>query len=146
MKKISVIILGLFSATVFAGECDINLETTDSMAYKTNEITLKKSCQEVTLNFKNNGTLAKAVMGHNVVISKKADMDAVIKDGMTAGLANNYVKNKDSRVVAATNVIGGGESTSVKFKLNGLTTNEPYVFYCSFPGHAAVMKGNVKFN
>jgi azurin len=146
MKKMSVILLGLFATSVYAGECDINIEATAAMAFITKEITVKKSCQEVTLNFKNNGTLAKAVMGHNVVISKKSDMEAVNKDGMTAGLANNYVKNKDPRVVVATNVIGGGESTSVKFKVSNFNTNEPYIFYCSFPGHAAVMKGNVKFN
>jgi len=116
------------------------------MAYNTKEITVKKSCEEVTLNFKVNGTLPKAVMGHNVVITKKPDMDAVLKDGIAAGLNGNYVKAKDVRVVVATNVIGGGESTSVKFKSAVFNTNEPYVFVCSFPGHSSVMKGNVKFN
>jgi azurin len=116
------------------------------MAYNTKEITVKKSCEEVTLNFKNNGTLPKAVMGHNVVITKKPDMDAVLKDGLAAGLNSNYVKAKDTRVVVATNVIGGGESTSVKFKSSAFNTAETYVFVCSFPGHSSVMKGNVKFN
>lgn len=145
MKKIIIIFFGLFTTTVFAGECDVNLETTQSMAYKTNEIVIKKSCSEVTLNFKNNGTMPKAVMGHNVVISKKSDMDAVLKDGMALGLAKNYIKDNDGRVVVASNVMGGGESTSVKFKTSAMNTNEPYVFFCSFPGHSAVMKGNVKF-
>jgi azurin len=116
------------------------------MAYTTKEITIKKTCEEVTLNFKVNGTLSRTVMGHNVVITKKADMDAVVKDGIAAGLDNNYVKVNDMRVVVATNVIGGGESTSVKFKLSAFNTNEPYVFVCSFPGHSSIMKGNVKFN
>jgi len=146
MKKISVILLGLFTTSVYAGECDINVEATKAMAYTTKEITVKKSCEEVTLNFKVNGTLSRTVMGHNVVITKKVDMDAVVKDGMAAGLDNNYVKVNDMRVVVATNVIGGGESTSVKFKLSAFNTNEPYVFVCSFPGHSSIMKGNVKFN
>ena len=146
MKKMSVILLGLFATSVYAGECDINLEATAAMAYNIKEITVKKSCEEVTLNFKVNGTLPKAVMGHNVVITKKPDMDAVLKDGIAAGLNKNYVKVNDMRVVVATNVIGGGESTSVKFKSSVFNTNEPYVFVCSFPGHSSVMKGNVKFN
>ncbi len=146
MKKMSVILLGLFATSVYAGECDINLEATAAMAYNTKEITVKKSCEEVTLNFKVNGTLAKAVMGHNVVITKKPDMDAVLKDGIVAGLNKNYVKVNDMRVVVATNVIGGGESTSVKFKSSVFNTSEPYVFVCSFPGHSSVMKGNIKFN
>ena len=146
MKKMLVILLGLFATSVYAGECDINIEATAAMAYNTKEITVKKSCEEVTLNFKVNGTFPKAVMGHNVVITKKPDMDAVLKDGIAAGLNGNYVKAKDVRVVVATNVIGGGESTSVKFKSALFNTNEPYVFVCSFPGHSSVMKGNVKFN
>ena len=76
MKKISVILLGLFATSVYAGECDINVEATKAMAYTTKEITVKKSCEEVTLNFKVNGTLSRTVMGHNVVITKKVDMDA----------------------------------------------------------------------
>lgn len=146
MKYISVIFLGLFATSIYAGECDINLEATATMAYNTKEILVKKSCEEVTLNFKNNGTLPKAVMGHNVVITKKSDMDAVLKDGLAAGLNSNYVKVKDPRVVVSTNVIGGGESTSVKFKSNVFNTSELYMFVCSFPGHSSVMKGNVKFN
>ena len=146
MKKISLIVLGLFATSVYAGDCDINLEATTAMAFTTNEIIIKKSCEEVTINLKVNGTLSRTVMGHNVVFTKKADMDAVVKDGIAAGLNNNYVKAKDKRVVVATQVIGGGESTSVKFKPIAFNTNEPYVFFCSFPGHSSIMKGNVKFN
>lgn len=48
MKK-NASFLGLFSANVFAGECDVNLETVQSMAYKTNEIVINKSRSEVRL-------------------------------------------------------------------------------------------------
>lgn len=88
--------------------------------------------------------MSKSVMGHNVVISKTADMQAVISDGMTAGLANQYVKPKDARVIGYTNVIGGGESTSAKIKLSNVKASESYSFFCSFPGHGAVMKGVFK--
>jgi len=144
MKNTFVVLLSLFATSVFAGECDINLESTESMAFKTKEIIVNKNCAEVTLNFKNNGTLPKAVMGHNAVISKKSDMNAVVNDGIAAGLKNNYVKTGDKRVVVATTVIGGGESTSIKFKPDTIKPNEDYVFFCSFPGHSAVMKGIVK--
>lgn len=43
MKKMSVILLGLFATSVYAGECDINIEATAAMAYNTKEITVKKS-------------------------------------------------------------------------------------------------------
>jgi azurin len=72
-------------------------------------------------------------------------MQAVLMDGSAAGLDNNYVKVSDARVVVNTKVIGGGESASVKFNLSKVKVSDSYMFFCSFPGHAGVMKGNVKF-
>ena len=46
-------------------------------------------------------------------------------------------------VVAHTRLIGGGESTSVAFPVSKLQGGGPWVFFCSFPGHAALMKGTV---
>ena len=74
-----------------------------------------------------------------------SDMQAVLMDGSAAGLDNNYVKVNDARVVVNTKVIGGGESASVKFNLSKVKVSDSYMFFCSFPGHAGVMKGNVKF-
>ena len=134
----------LFTNAAAAGECDVNVEATAAMAFNVKEIAVPKKCKEITLNLKNTGTMAKAMMGHNVVISKTADMQAVIADGNTAGLANQYVKPADPRVIGHTAVIGGGEATSVKIKLAGVKAAEAYSFYCSFPGHGMVMKGVFK--
>lgn len=134
----------MFANVAFAGACDVNVEATAAMAFNVKEIAVPKTCKEITLNLKNTGTMAKAVMGHNVVISKTSDMQAVINDGMKAGLASNYVKAKDTRVIGYTNVIGGGESTSVKIKLGSVKATDSYTFYCSFPGHSGVMKGVFK--
>lgn len=67
-------------------------------------------------------------------------MDA---DGAKAGLASNYIKPGDTRVLARTKVIGGGETTSVTFKSVRLKIGTDYVFFCSFPGHSAAMHGTV---
>ena len=148
LKKIlgATVVLSFISSAAFAGECDVSIEATASMAYSTKEITVNKTCKEVNLTLKNAGTMPKAVMGHNLVISKKADMQAVLADGNTAGLAKNFVKDNDDRVIAHTAVIGGGESATVKFKTDKLNTKDAFAFFCSFPGHAAVMNGVVKVN
>lgn len=138
------VLLSLLSVSAFAGQCDVTLDATASMAFSTKDISVSKSCKEVTLTLKNTGTFAKAVMGHNLVIAKKTDMQAVIDDGGVAGLAKNYVKDNDARVIAHTPVIGGGETTTIKFKLDKLDAKEVYAFFCSFPGHAMVMKGVFK--
>ena len=129
---------------VYAAACDLNVEVSAAMAYSVKSIDVPKSCKSFNISLKVNGTMAKAVMGHNIVISKEADKDAVAADGVTAGLPNNYLKVKDARVIAGSSVIGGGEKTSVKFDVSKLNAKEKYVFFCSFPGHSAIMKGVVK--
>jgi azurin len=146
--KLSILAMSISSAmfanVAFAGACDVNVEATAAMAFNVKEIAVPKTCKEITLNLKNTGTMAKAVMGHNIVISKTSDMQAVINDGINAGLASNYVKPNDARVIGYTSVIGGGESTSVKIKLASVKATDSYSFYCSFPGHGSVMKGVFK--
>ncbi len=80
-------------------------------------------------------------MGHNWVLTTEADFKGVAMDGGSAGLKNNYLKEGDTRVLAATAIIGGGESTSVTFSTDGLTAGTAYTFFCSFPGHWGIMKG-----
>ena len=82
-------------------------------------------------------------MGHNVVVAKTADMKGIDADGIKAGLDANYVKAGDTRVIAHSKVIGGGESTSVKIPVAKLSGDGPYSFFCSFPGHSALMKGTI---
>lgn len=62
---------------------------------------------------------------------------------MQAGAANQYVKAGDPRVLAATRIVGGGESTSVKFSTAKLKNGESYTYVCTFPGHSAVMLGRL---
>lgn len=138
------LLVSVLSSVALAGQCEVTLDATNNMAFTTKEIAVAKSCKEVSITLKNTGTFAKAIMGHNLVISKKADMQAVIEDGNAAGLAKNYVKENDDRVIAHTIVIGGGETASVKFKLDKVDTKDTYSFFCSFPGHATVMKGVFK--
>lgn len=146
-KLVSVgILFSLASSIAQATECNIAVDATAGMAFSVKEITIDKKCKEVNLTFKNLGNLPKAAMGHNVVITKKADMQAVLTDGSAAGLSNNYLKVNDDRVIAHTVLLGGGESASIKFKTDKLSSKENYAFFCSFPGHASVMNGIVKVN
>ena len=133
----------LSSQAFAAAACNLNVEVTEAMAYTVKNIDVPKSCKAFTINLKAQGTMAKTVMGHNIVITKEADKEGVIEDGGKAGAASNYLKAKDARVVAGSSVIGGGESTSVKFKVKKLNAKDKYVFFCSFPGHGAIMKGVV---
>ena len=82
-------------------------------------------------------------MGHNWVLTKTADYTAVANAGMAAGLDKDYLPVDDKRIIAHTKVIGGGESTSVKFPVSKLTKGGDYTFFCSFPGHYGLMRGKL---
>lgn len=131
-------------AAFSAENCSVEIEANDQMRFNLETIEVSKACAEFTVTLRHVGQLARNVMGHNVVITATEDMDDVNRDGMQAGLDNNYVAPDDARVIAHTKVIGGGETASMTFNPSELKEGTPYSFFCSFPGHAAIMNGVVK--
>lgn len=129
------------AATV--ADCATTIEGNDAMQFNVGSIAVPASCTEFTITLNHTGTLAELAMGHNVVVTSEADMAGVAADGITAGVDAGYVKAGDARVVAKTDVIGGGETTSVTFPVSKLQSGGPYVFFCSFPGHSSIMKGTI---
>lgn len=123
--------------------CATQIEGNDAMQFNVGSIVVPASCANFTINLKHAGQMPVAAMGHNVVIAKTSDMQGVEADGMGAGVASNYVKEGDTRVVAHTKLVGGGESTSVTFAVSKIKDGGPYDFFCSFPGHASMMKGSI---
>ncbi|MGF0333704.1 azurin [Ectopseudomonas toyotomiensis] len=136
-------LLGLASTPLLAAECAVDVESTDQMTFNTQAISVSKSCKTFTVNLKHTGSLPKTAMGHNWVLSKTADMPGVATDGISAGPDASYLKAGDERVIAHTDLIGGGESTSVTFDVGKLAAGEDYSFFCSFPGHYSLMKGSL---
>jgi azurin len=136
-------LLGLASTPLLAAECAVDVESTDQMTFNTQAISVSKSCKSFTVNLKHTGSLPKTAMGHNWVLSKTADMPGVATDGISAGPDASYLKAGDERVIAYTDLIGGGESTSVTFDVSKLAAGEDYSFFCSFPGHYSLMKGSL---
>ena len=130
------------AAAPAAGNCATTVESNDNMQFNTKDIQVSKACKEFTITLKHTGTQPKSGMGHNIVISKAEDMDGVLKDGATAGADADYVKAGDARIVGHTKLIGGGEEASVTVDPAKLA-NGSYKFYCSFPGHGALMNGTV---
>ena len=125
-------------------DCATTIEGNDAMRFNVNSITVPSSCSEFTINLQHTGQLPVAAMGHNVVITSASDMQAVAADGLAAGADNDYVKPDDERVIAHTELVGGGESTSVSFPVSAIQDGGPYEFFCSFPGHSALMKGTIQ--
>ena len=124
-------------------DCATEIEGNDAMQYNVGSIAIPASCTNFKITLKHAGTMPVGAMGHNVVIAATSDMQGIEADGIAAGAANNYVKPGDTRVIAHTKLVGGGESDSVSFPVDKLKAGGPYEFFCSFPGHATVMKGTI---
>jgi azurin len=75
-------------------------------------------------------------MGHNFVLLTKGTDIAKFATAAMNAKATEYIPSKG--VIAHTKLIGGGESTTIKFTVSAKGT---YDFICSFPGHYAMMKG-----
>ena len=126
-----------------ASGCEIEIDSNDAMQFNTRSITVPSSCTDFTVTLHHVGKMPVAAMGHNVVITTAGDMAGVAADGMAAGLESGFLKPDDDRVIAATDMIGGGETTSVTFAVSELQGGDEYRFFCSFPGHSALMNGTI---
>ncbi len=131
----------LATGSSMANECELSINSTDQMQYDQQELSVPSSCETVKLTLNHTGKLPINVMGHNWVLSTSDDFQKVAQAGMSAGADNNYVPKDDARVLASTKVIGGGDSTSITFSLDKMDAAGSYTFFCSFPGHWAIMKG-----
>ena len=126
------------------GSCQQVIEGNDMLQFNLKEMVVSANCKEVTVTLKHTGAMPANVMGHNWVLTNNTDFMPVAQTGGAAGIDNNYVPVGDQRVLAATTIIGGGQETSVTFSIDSLVVGDDYTFFCSFPGHYAIMKGAFK--
>lgn len=132
-----------FTLPSHAAECSTTVEGNDAMQYNTDNINIPASCKTFEVTLKHTGQLPVTVMGHNMVITKTDDIHAVDAAGTKAGADNEYVPQDDPRVIAHSDLVGGGESTTFSIPVAKLSADGKYSFFCSFPGHVALMKGTI---
>jgi len=148
MKKtlmtLALLAAGGIAAPAMAADCAVTVEGNDQMQFNVKNIEVPKSCKSYTVTLKHVGKMPKSSMGHNFVLTTAADATAAAADGMKAGAAADYVKAGDTRVLAHSKVVGGGESTTVAIDVSKLKAGTDYTYFCSFPGHSFIMKGALK--
>lgn len=142
MRKLFLFAL-LFAGAAHADNCSIDLKADDAMKFDKTDVTVSAACATITITLAHVGKLPVAAMGHNVVIAASGDVQALGTAGMSAGAAANYVPPGDARVLAHTPLVGGGGTTTATFPGKVLKAGGDYTFFCSFPGHWAIMKGKV---
>ena len=148
MKKtlmtLAVLAAGVMAPPAMAADCAITIEGNDQMQFNIKNVEVPKSCTKYTMTLKHTGKMPKSSMGHNIVLTTTADANAAAADGMKAGMAADYVKPGDSRVIGYSKMIGGGETTTFDFDVAKLKAGTEYTYLCSFPGHSFIMRGVLK--
>ena len=148
MKKtlmtLAVLAAGVMATPAMAADCAITIEGNDQMQFNIKNVEVPNSCTKYTMTLKHTGKMPKSSMGHNIVLTTTADANAAAADGMKAGMAADYVKPGDSRVIGYSKMIGGGETTTFDFDVAKLKAGTEYTYLCSFPGHSFIMRGVLK--
>lgn len=127
-----------------APSCSIEVEGRPGKKFSPDHIDVDPACQTFTVHLKHVGKKNKEEAGHNWVLVKAADIEPVIQDGLKTGVATDFLPKNDSRVLAKTVMLGGGERASVSFPVDRLRAGETYTYFCSFPKHAMHMRGTLR--
>lgn len=140
---LAVALLAAAGAAHAAPNCTVKLKGDDRMQFDQKTVTVSASCKTITLELTHTGKMPVQAMGHNIVVAASADVNAVNAAGMKAGAAANYVPKGDAKVLGATAMAGGGQTVKATLPGSKLKAGGDYSFFCSFPGHAAIMKGKL---
>src|SRR5215831_6766560 len=138
-------LLLLASGLAYADPCKLALESNDQMQFSVRELVVPSDCGEVEVTLRHSGKMSARAMGHDWVLAKDSDMSGIVNAGLAAGPAHGYLPEHDKRIIAATPIVGGGESATVKFATSLLQPGTRYAFFCTSPGHSTVMRGTFKF-
>ena len=145
MRFICAMLLLMLTSAAQGKTCALQIAGNDMMQFDKKVLQVDSACQQVKLTLTHSGQLPKAAMGHNWVLTKAADKAETVAAGVTAGPQHGYLQKGDARIIAATDMIGGKEQTSVTFPTSKLKVGEKYVFFCTFPGHVGLMTGDFIF-
>jgi azurin len=135
----SILLTALMSVQLFAaaGENDpvreITVKGTDNMKFDVTLIEAKPGeTLRITLVVESN--LPSTAMGHNIaIVDQGVNMDDFVFASMSAK-ENEYIAPAfEDQVIAFTEMIGGGETSTIEFTVPDTPGNYEYV--CTFPGH-----------
>jgi len=152
MMKMSLMALafaGLTAQAASAVDCTLTLSGNDQLQYDKKELKLPAECAkaDIKVEFKHIGKLPIVAMGHNVVFIENGKLSSIQTRYTAAGAdpakidANSEALKASGEVIAFTKLVGGGGAESTVIPKGKLKAGEKYQYFCSFPGHFALMTG-----
>ncbi len=119
----------------------VSITADDTMKFSVTEIRAVAG-EKVRVTFKNVGRMPKQAMGHNwVLLVPMPDSEVLALAQAAAARAPEYLPADAAKILAHTKLLGPNESDTVEFTAPAAPGEYPFV--CTFPGHAALMKGKL---
>ena len=141
---ITILVFAIFASRLIANDCEIKISGSDMMKYDITEITLNSSCERTKISLTHAGKLPINVMGHNIVIVEESNFNKITQlINFSLGLDKGYLPDSKD-IIYISEMVGGGEKTVLDMDMSKFSNGKKYVFFCSFPGHWALMRGSIK--
>lgn len=129
------------AAPAAAGGRTVEITANDAMKYSVAEIRVRPG-EKFRVVLTNIGRMPKQAMAHNWVLLRPMDDAAAMAfAAAAAGKMPDYLPDDRAAVLAHTKLLGGGESDTIE--VTAPAAPGEYPFLCTFPGHAALMKGKL---
>jgi azurin len=116
---------------------NVVISADDFMKFDKKEIKVQAG-KKVRLTLRHTGKMDVKIMGHNIVILKEGVDIVTFAAKAATESGNGYIPSDSQDVIAHTDMIGGGQTTTIEFDAPAAGT---YDFICSFPAHYSMMKG-----
>ena len=127
-----------------AADCHLSIEANDMIQFNARTMQVDAACTQIELTLQHVGKQSAHVLGHDWVLARSSDVSALANAGVAAGFDKGYLPVDDRRVIAATRIVGGGETTTITFSADKLVAGADYTFFCSYPGHSSMMRGRFR--
>ena len=119
----------------------IKLIGNDLMQYNLKEI-IAAPREKLNIELTNTGSMPKQAMAHNfVLLQPMSDADVQALAIAASTKPTEFLPDDQSKIIAHTKMLGPGEKETVSLSAPAQAGSYPYV--CTFPGHFALMRGNL---
>jgi azurin len=124
------------------GAVSVEITANDTMKFNVTEIRAIAGAK-VSVTLTNLGNMPKQAMGHNwVLFAAMTDPElAALVQAAASRPSAEYLPADTAKILAHTKLLGAKESDTVVFTAPAQPGDYPFV--CTFPGHAALMRGKL---
>lgn len=123
------------------GARTVAITADDAMKFSVTEIRAEPG-EKLRISLKNLGRMPRQAMAHNwVLLVAMPDADVLALAQGAAARMPEYLPAEAAKVLAHTRLLGPNETDTIE--LTAPAAPGEYPFVCTFPGHAALMRGKL---